>query len=263
MSELKIKKVVIFAGGEGTRLSEKTELTPKPLVPIGNDPVVVHIMRHFYAQGCREFILLVGYRSEQFKQYFRDYGFSGRSVSFSNSLGMNIHGKPREDWTIHVVETGETSDTGRRLALARDFIGEDDFFLTYGDSVSDVDLFALEASHYQNEHLVTMTAVSREERFGIIKTDGISEIKSFSEKSTIVENLINGGFMACNNELLNEVTPDSGDFAYETLTNLAVAGELGFYHHKGFWHAMDTKRDLDKLTELHKSNPKLFGYDSQ
>lgn len=259
MTDPKIKKVVIFAGGEGTRLAEKTELTPKPLVPIGNDPVVVHIMRHFYSQGYKEFILLVGYRSEQFKQYFRDYGFRGRSVSFNNAMGMNVHGVPREDWTVHVVETGESSDTARRLALAKDFIGNDDFFLTYGDSVSDVDLQKLEASHYANPHLVTMTAVSREERFGIIKTDGISKIESFSEKSVAVENLINGGFMVCDNGLLDQVTPESGDFAYETLTNLATIGELGFYHHKGFWHAMDTKRDLDKLTALYKSNPELFG----
>jgi glucose-1-phosphate cytidylyltransferase len=259
MTEPRIKKVVIFAGGEGTRLSEKTGNTPKPLVPIGDDPVVVHIMRHFYSQGYREFILLVGYKSEQFKQYFRDYDFRGRSVTFCSNDGMTIHGKPREDWTVHVVETGESSETGRRLALARDFIGDDDFFLTYGDSVSDVDLSAVEAAHFSSRNIVTMTAVGREERFGIIKTDGVAQIESFSEKANSTENLINGGFMICDNKLLNRVTPESGDYAYETLTKLATDGELGFYRHDGFWHAMDTKRDLDKLTKMYADNPKLFG----
>lgn len=259
MIEPRIKKVVIFAGGEGTRLSEKTELTPKPLVPIGNDPVIVHIMRHFYSQGYKEFILLVGYKSEQFKQYFRDYDFRGRSVSYCSVNGMKIHGAPREDWTVHVVETGETSETGRRLSLAREFIGYDDFFLTYGDSVSDVDLLAVESAHFAGDNLVTMTAVAREERFGIIKTDNISQIESFSEKADAPENLINGGFMACDNKLLEKVTPQSGDYSYEILTKLAVDGHLGFYRHDGFWHAMDTKRDLDKLTKIYKETPELFG----
>jgi glucose-1-phosphate cytidylyltransferase len=258
MTEPRIKKVVIFAGGEGTRLSEKTEATPKPLVPIGNDPVVVHIMRHFYSQGYKEFVLLVGYKSEQFKQYFRDYHFRGRSVTFNANDGMDIHGARQEDWTVHVVETGETSETGRRLALAREFIGDDDFFLTYGDSVSDVDLSAVEAVHFTHNNTVTMTAVGREERFGIIQTEG-DKITTFTEKATKVENLINGGFMACDNKLLDRVTPESGDYAYETLTKLASDGELGFYRHPGFWHAMDTKRDLDKLTKMYADNPKLFG----
>lgn len=259
MTETRIKKVVIFAGGEGTRLSEKTDLTPKPLVPIGNDPVVVHIMRHFYAQGYREFILLVGYKSEQFKQYFRDYSFRGRSVSFNSQDGMAVHGQPRENWTVHIVETGEKSETGRRLSLARDFIGDDDFFLTYGDSVSDVDLLAVEATHYSNDNIVTMTAVSREERFGIIKTDGVAQIESFSEKADAPENLINGGFMACDNKILNRVSSKSGDYSYEILTKLANDNELGFYRHPGFWHAMDTKKDLEKLTQMYADNPELFG----
>lgn len=258
MTEPRIKKVVIFAGGEGTRLAEKTTLTPKPLVPIGNDPVVVHIMRHFYSQGYKEFILLVGYRSEQFKQYFRDYGFRGRSVTFNAHDGMTIHGNPREDWTVHVVETGEKSDTGRRLALAKDFIGDDDFFLTYGDSVSDVDLHAVEATHYVNDNTVTMTGVGREERFGIIDVED-GQITSFVEKASSVENFINGGFMACDNSLLERVTPESGDYAYETLQKLASDGELGLYTHRGFWHAMDTMKDVEKLNKLYTDNPALFG----
>lgn len=254
----KVKKVVIFAGGEGTRLSEMTELTPKPLVQVGNDPIVVHIMRHFYAQGYKEFILLVGYKSEQFKQYFRDYSFRGRSVSFNSQYGMNVHGRPAEDWVVHVVETGETSDTARRLHLAKEFIGDDDFFLTYGDSLSDVNLSEVENAHYSTDHCVTMTAVAREERFGIIKTDGVSRIDSFSEKADAPENLINGGFMVCSNSLLGRVNDDSGDFAYETLTKLASDGKLGFYTHRGFWHAMDTKKDLDKLNSMFAEGSGFF-----
>lgn len=258
MSSNKVQKVVIFAGGEGTRLAEMTETMPKPLVPIGPDPVVIHIMRHFYNQGYREFVLLVGYKSDAFKQYFRYYSFKGRSVSFSSQYGMNIHGRPQEDWTVHVVETGEKTETGARLAMAADFIGEDDFFLTYGDSISDVNLREVESAHYSNESLVTMTAVAREERFGIIKTDGKTKITSFSEKANDPSNFINGGFMVCDNNLLKHVNTDSGDFAHDILTKLAADGELGFYAHCGFWHAMDTKRDLDKLNALYKTNPELF-----
>jgi glucose-1-phosphate cytidylyltransferase len=249
-------KVVIFAGGQGTRLSEMTGLIPKPLVPIGPDPIVVHIMRHFYNQGVKEFILAVGYKSEQFKHYFRDYQFLGRSVSF-NPYGTIVHGKAREDWTVHVVETGEDATTGQRLDAVREYIGDDDFYLTYGDSLSDVNLTAVVAAHNSGDKLVTITAVSRQERFGILSVaDGV--VNSFSEKADGPENLINGGFMVCSNELLKRVSHSAGDFAHETLTKLAEDGALGYYHHRGFWHAMDTKGDMDKLNKLYIDHPDLF-----
>lgn len=257
MNKTRISKAVIFAGGEGTRLAEKTELTPKPLVCVGPDPIIIHIMRHLYSQGIREFIIAVGYKSEQFKEYFQNYSFSGRSVTFT-SLGKRIHGDPREDWTVHVVETGRKSTTGQRLNAVAPFIKDDDFFLTYGDSHSDVDLTEVEKVHYASGKTATITAVSKDERFGVLNVTDDGEVKKFSEKSSDDAALINGGFIACKNSLLESVNENSDDFSYETLTRLADEGEIGYYHHRGFWQAMDTKRDLDKMNKLYVERPELF-----
>lgn len=260
MSEQKIKKVVIFAGGEGTRLSELTGMIPKPLVTIGPDPVIVHIMRHFYRAGYREFIIAVGYMSEEFKCYFRDYGFRKRDVTFTKNSTEIHHSDEVEDWTVHIVETGAKSDTGKRLDAVRNYIGDEPFFLTYGDSVSDVDLATLEATHFARPegNLATITAIAREERFGILRVNDDGAVESFNEKSDSRTELINGGFIACNPEILNEVNSESGDFSYETLTKLAESDRLSYFRHDGFWHAMDTKRDYDKLNALYVTKPELF-----
>lgn len=255
-----INKVVIFAGGQGTRLSEHTEAIPKPLVPIAGDPIVVHLMRSFYKQGFTEFILALGYKSEEFKKYFRDYHFRGKSMSFS-PYGTKIHedNKNCEEWTVHLVETGEKSDTGLRLHRVREYIGDEDFFLTYGDGLSDVDLRAVEAQHFASDHLATITAVPVTERFGILKVDGQGNVEKFAEKSQNSKDLINGGFMACSNELLDSVNSESGDLAYDLLTKLADQGKLGYYLHDGFWKPMDTKKDVDDLNKLYVERPDLFG----
>lgn len=260
MSDQKIKKVVIFAGGEGTRLSELTGLIPKPLVQIGPDPVMVHIMRHFYKAGYKEFIIAVGYMSDEFKRYFRDYGFRKRDITFSKDSTLIHHSDEVEDWTVHIVETGAQSDTGKRLDAVREYIGDEPFFLTYGDSVSNVDLAELEATHFTRpeSNLATITAVNREERFGILKVNNEGAVENFAEKSSNNTELINGGFIVCNNSILDEVHSESGDFSYETLTKLATSNQLSYYHHKGFWHAMDTKRDYDKLNKLFAEKPELF-----
>lgn len=256
----KISKVVIFAGGQGTRLSEHTESIPKPLVPIGGQPIVVHLMRHFYRAGVKEFVLALGYKSEEFKKFFRDYEFYGRSVTFS-PYGMKIHSDNvrTEDWTVHLVETGEASPTGLRLHRVREYLGDEPFFLTYGDGLSDVDLSALERQHSSSDKLATITAVPLQERFGILGVDGKGNVNTFAEKSDNKDSLINGGFMACSPEMLDSVSSDSGDFAYDVLTRLADAGKLGYYHHDGFWKAMDTKKDVDDLNELYVEKPHLFG----
>lgn len=260
MTEQEIKKVVIFAGGEGTRLSELTGLRPKPLVPIGPDPVIVHIMRHFYAAGYREFIIAVGYMSEEFKRYFRDYEFHKRDVTFTMAGNYVHHSDEVEDWTVHVVETGERSDTGKRLDAVRSYIGDEPFFLTYGDSVSDVDLKAVEKLHFSRPegNLATITAVNREERFGILRVNEENGVECFNEKSQNSNELINGGFIACNPGILDEVNSESGDFSYEVLSSLARDNKLSYYRHDGFWHAMDTKRDYDKLNKLYVEKPELF-----
>lgn len=257
----KIDKVVIFAGGKGTRLSELTVDTPKPLVEIGNEPIIVHIMRHFYRHGCREFIIAAGYKSDDFKRYFRDYAFSKASVTFSPQK-MEVHTcTEAEDWTIHVVETGENSTTSQRLDAVRPFIGDDPFFLTYGDSLSDVDLQKVEDAHFSKpDTLATLTAVTKGERFGILKTDGDGIVDRFREKSNTSEQLINGGFIACSSDLLDQVNADSGDFGFETLSELSDQGRLGYHLHDGWWYAMDTKSEKDELEKIFKKRPELFGF---
>ena len=255
----KIDKVVIFAGGKGTRLSELTVDTPKPLVEIGGEPVVVHIMRHFYRYGCREFILATGYKSNDFKRYFRDYSFNNASVSFVNGE-MKIHScKDAEDWTVHIVETGEEATTSQRLDAIRPYVGDESFFLTYGDSLSDVDLEKLTKVHHENGTAATLTAVTKGERFGILNIDGEGVVTKFREKATASEQLINGGFIACSNRLLDWVDADSGDFGFETLASLSDAGELGYHRHDGWWFAMDTKSEKDELEKIYVERPELFG----
>lgn len=261
MTENKIKKVVIFAGGEGTRLAELTEKTPKPLVNIGPDPVIVHIMRHFYRAGYREFVLAVGYKSIEFKRYFRDYVLAKRDVTFTKNDIQIKDSNDVEDWIVHVVETGEKSTTAQRLNSVAPYIDGEPFFLTYGDTVSDVDLKKLEKVHFSRPegNLATLTAVNIEERFGILKLNKeTGAVDKFSEKSSDKENMINGGFIACNPELLNEVNENSGDFSHEILNRLGDENKLSFYRHDGFWNAMDTKRDNDKLNKLYVTNPELF-----
>lgn len=255
----RINKVVIFAGGKGTRMSELTHTTPKPLVPVGGDPIVLHIMRHFYRQGYKEFILALGYRSLNFKQFFRDYILRDRDVSFSDGT-MRVHGEHKEDWTVHLVETGLESTTGQRLHAVREYIGDDDFFLTYGDSISDVNFHEVEQEHYgNNQTLVTLTAVTKGEKFGILEVDETGAVTKFSEKSADSKQLINGGYMACSNNLLDLVDDNSGDFSFDTLSKLSKNHQLGYYEHTGVWKAMDSKRDHDEMCKLFKEMPELFG----
>lgn len=258
MSESKIKKVVIFAGGKGTRLAEQTKTVPKPLVQIGPDPILVHIMRHFYRAGYREFILAVGYMSDEFKRYFRDYALSKRDVIFTK-YGMQVQDSDDiEDWVVRVVETGENSSTGQRLHKIRNHICKGEtFFLTYGDSISDVDLKKIEQRHFEGDNTVTVTAVNHSERFGILRVEG-DKIVNFSEKSSGSTEYINGGFIACDYSIFDEVSEDSGDLSFEVLTNLAKEGRMGYHHHNGFWHAMDTQKDVDDLNKLYDEGSHIF-----
>lgn len=259
MAENKIKKVVIFAGGQGTRLAEQTKKIPKPLVPVGPDPVMVHIMRHFYRAGYREFIIAVGYMSDEFKRYFRDYSLSKRDVVFTK-YGMQVQDDDDvEDWIVRVVETGENATTGQRLNRIKKYIcpGES-FFLTYGDSLSDVDLHKVEEIHRTSTNTVTVTAINHTERFGILRVEG-SSVTNFSEKSSGQVELINGGFIACDYDIFEWVSEDTGDLSFEVLSTLATEGSMGYHHHNGFWHAMDTQKDVDDLNTIYRERPELFG----
>lgn len=251
--------VVIFAGGEGTRLSEVTESIPKPLVPINGEPIVVHIMRAFYSQGFRRFILAAGYKSEKIKTFFRDYSFYRKNVFFTNGK-MSVSG-PSEDWSVSVIETGVKTPTGERLRLLKHYLDHDKpFVITYGDSVSDVRMSEVYSAHTSDSnHILTVTAVAKDERFGIIQGQN-GHVDSFSEKSNKTQELINGGFMIAEPTVLSYLRKDEGDFSHDVMTRIASAGKMGFYHHTGFWRPCDTKRDLDQLNEIYRVTPERFGY---
>lgn len=251
-------KVVIFAGGAGTRLSELTGEVPKPMVEIGGTPIVVHIMRHFYAAGYRDFILAVGYMSEQFKRWFMEHPYRGRDMVFT-SRGQEVLGPENEDWSVSIVETGLDASTAQRLHRVKEYLNDAPFFLTYGDCVSNVDLEEIYKKHRLNDDLITITAVPKDERYGLLKVDGQGGVKEFSEKTSQKEELINGGFMLCSPEVLEWVDDNSGDFSHETLTRIAAAGRMGYHLHDGFWRPCDTKRDFDLLNKLWSESPELFG----
>lgn len=261
MGENKIKKVIIFAGGKGTRLAEQTSLIPKPLIHVGDVPVIVQVMRHFYRSGYREFIIAVGYKSNEFKKYFLDYALTNRDVIFTKYGTHVVDSDEAEDWTVRIIETGLNSTTSQRLHAVKGYINEGEpFFLTYGDSVSNVDLSKVEETHFKHdEHIVTITAVNRSERFGILRVNGDDKVESFSEKSTNVKELINGGFIACDYELFDKVSETSGDLSHDILNVIADEGQMGYHYHSGFWHAMDTQKDVDDLNKLVETNPEFFG----
>lgn len=262
MTENKIKKVVIFAGGKGTRMSELTEELPKPLVTVGGEPILVHIMRHFYSQGYKEFIIATGYKGDYFKKYFRDYLFLGRNVTFTkDEMSIDFDCNEKEDWTVHIVDTGEEAETAQRLHRVREYIGKEDFFLTYGDSMSDVNLHEVEEVHFRKKDegkLATITAIAKGEKFGILDLAEDNNVTKFREKAVSKKQYINGGFIACSNELLDEVSENSGDFSFETLSNLSDQGRLSYYIHEGFWRAMDSKKDRDDMEKVFKESPELF-----
>lgn len=255
----RIKKVVIFAGGKGTRLGDVTKVTPKPLINIGPDPIIVHIMRHFYNAGYKEFIIATGHLSDEFKKYFRDYGFKNRNVIFTK-YGHHIEDNDdAEDWKITIVETGKESSTGQRLAFVKKYLDENEpFFLTYGDTVSDVDLDEVETKHLESDNIITLTLARKYERFGVVEVDGKGKVKAFREKNESDASFINGGFIACDYSLFDEVNENTGDFSFEILSKLPEKDKVGYHVHEGFWSPMDTKQDYDKLNELYENNSNLF-----
>lgn len=257
----KITKAFILAGGRGTRLSEQTDSIPKPLVQIGGEPVLLHVMRTFYRAGVREFYLLVGYKSLEFKRFFRDYMMDKRNITFTKYGHQVDSSKEIEDWTVHIVETGESTSTGGRVNHIRNYVDEGEpFFLTYGDSVSDVDVRAVETLHFgqSDKNVVTITAVPLKERFGVLRTNGDNLVEKFSEKSDSEKQLINGGFIACNHNLLDEINDKTGDLSFEIFTRLANEGKMSYYNHPGFWHAMDTQKDVEDLNRLFVEHPEYF-----
>ena len=245
-------KVVILAGGLGTRLSEETKLIPKPMVEIGGKPILWHIMKTYSSYGFNEFIILTGYKSHIIKEYFVNYynRYSDITVDMLNN-SVEIHKIKTEPWKVTLLYTGQDTMTGGRIKKATDYIGNERFMLTYGDGVADVDINALIKSHETSGKTVTMTAVQPSGRFGalVIKDENI--ITSFKEKPKGDESWINGGFFVCEPKVFDYI-PDEDDVIFEQrpLERLAEVGELNAFKHNGFWRPMDTLKDKNDLTEM-------------
>jgi glucose-1-phosphate cytidylyltransferase len=243
-------KVVILAGGQGTRLSEETEVRPKPMVEIGNRPILWHIMKHYAASGFTEFVIALGYKGEDIKRFFVDFMSLTGDLTVRLDAGVVEHHDPERDaWTVHLVDTGADTGTGGRVARVAAWIGDEPFMLTYGDGVSDVDLEALLAFHRSSGKLATVTAVRPPSRFGGLAF-GPGDTVSFTEKPQVGEGWINGGFMVFEPEVFRYLQGDGTSLEADALTRLAADRQLMAWRHEGFWQCMDTLRELRLLEGL-------------
>jgi glucose-1-phosphate cytidylyltransferase len=243
-------KVLLLAGGFGTRLSEETEIRPKPMAEIGGRPILWHIMKVYSHYGFNDFVILLGYKGYFIKEYFANYFLHQSDVTIDLSTNaMKVHNNTSEPWKVTLLETGQDTMTGGRIKRAKDYIGQEPFLLTYGDGVADIDLGKLVGFHQKNGKLVTMTAVQPEGRFGALETTG-NRVDSFLEKPKGDGAWINGGFFVCQPEVLDYISNDDTVFEQEPLQNLAKEGQLLHYRHDGFWKCMDTLRDKKVLNEM-------------
>jgi glucose-1-phosphate cytidylyltransferase len=240
-------KVVILCGGLGTRLREETDVRPKAMVEIGGRPILWHIMKGYAHQGFAEFVIALGYKGEAIKRYFLDYHALSRDTTVSLASGeVTVHDGVREDWTVHLVDTGLDTQTGGRLKRLASWLERDTFMLTYGDGVADVDLQDLLRFHRSRARLATVTAVRPPARFGELVLDG-DIVTRFTEKPQVGEGWINGGFLVCEPGVLEYLQGDADSFEWAGLERLAADDQLAAYRHVGFWQCMDTLRDLRTL----------------
>jgi glucose-1-phosphate cytidylyltransferase len=248
--------VVILAGGLGTRLKEETEFRPKPMVEIGNKPILWHIMKIYAYYGFKEFIICLGYKGEMIKEYFLNYAAMNNdfTVNLNDKRNIKYHTDHLEnDWKVTLVNTGEGSQTGARVKKIENYINEDTFMLTYGDGVANVDIRKLVDFHLSQGRIGTITAVHPSSRFGELIIEG-KRAKEFNEKSQTTEGFINGGFFVFNKSFLNYLSSDPMCILEKKpLEKLAQEEQLAVYKHEGFWQCMDTQRELNLLNTLWKN----------
>ncbi|MBO9313799.1 MAG: glucose-1-phosphate cytidylyltransferase [Chloroflexus sp.] len=248
-------KAVILAGGYGTRISEESAIRPKPMVEIGNRPILWHIMKIYSAHGINEFIICCGYKGHMIKEYFANYYLHHADVTFDmRENRMTVHYTKIEPWQVTLVDTGENTMTGGRIKRIQPYVGNETFCLTYGDGVSDVDIRALIAYHREQGVTVTLTAVQPPGRFGAFSlSEGQTLIESFKEKPKGDGAYINGGFFVVEPAAFDLIAGDETVWEREPLEQLAQRGQLAAYRHHGFWHPMDTLRDKNYLEGLWQS----------
>jgi glucose-1-phosphate cytidylyltransferase len=246
-------KVVILAGGLGTRLAEETEVKPKPMIEIGNRPIIWHIMKHYAHFGFNEFYVALGYKGDVIKRYFLDYYQLDSNLTIDLSQGIvQMRKREREDWHVHLIDTGLETNTGGRVRELRPWLGDEPFLLTYGDGVCNLDLNVLIQFHRAHERIATITAVRPPARFGGLVFNG-DLVQEFTEKPQIGEGWINGGFMVLEPAIFNYLENDHTSLESHALETLAAEQQLVAYRHAGFWQCMDTLRDK-RLLESYWQN---------
>jgi glucose-1-phosphate cytidylyltransferase len=247
-------KVVILAGGFGTRITEESHLKPKPMIEIGEQPILWHIMKYYSSFGFHDFIICLGYKQYVVKEYFADYYLHNSDVTFDLlNNGMEVHSNFSEPWKVTLVDTGLNTMTGGRVLRIRKYTDNEPFMLTYGDGVSNVDLKALLSFHQAHGKIATITTVNIGQAKGILDVGKDGKVNSFREKEDSDGTLINGGFMVFNQGIFDYLKDDTTVLEKEPLRSLAENGELMSFNHKGFWQCMDTQREKKKLEELWES----------
>lgn len=245
-------KVVILAGGFGTRISEESHLKPKPMIEIGEKPILWHIMKYYSYYGHNEFIICCGYKQHVIKEWFADYYLHNSDITFDFTRGneMTVHNNIAEPWKVTLIDTGLHTMTGGRIKRIATYVGEEDFMMTYGDGVSDIPLNKLVEFHERHGKIATISTVHTTQRFGVIDIDDDGTISSFREKAKIDSSAINGGFMVLSPRIFNYIEGDQTVFEKEPLEKLAEEKQLMAFKHNGFWQCMDTQRDKMRLEQL-------------
>ena len=246
-------KVILLAGGYGTRFSEESQFKPKPMIEIGGFPILWHIMKEYSYYGFNDFIICAGYKQHMIKKWFADYFLHKSDMTFDFTGGREeiiIHDQRCEPWRVTVVDTGLNTMTGGRIKRIQPFIGNNPFMMTYGDGVCDVDLQALLSFHQSHGRIATLTAVIQEQQKGVLNIGGDNAVKSFREKNLSDGAPINAGYMVLNPEIFDYIDGDETVFEREPLERLAGEGQLMSYLHKGFWQCMDNKREKDLLERM-------------
>lgn len=248
-------KVVILAGGLGTRLSEETDLKPKPMVEIGGKPILWHIMKIYSAHGVNNFVVCLGYKGYVIKEYFANYFLHMSDVTFCmKDNSMKVHQNNVEPWTVTLVDTGDNTKTGGRLRRVRDYVKDEEAFcFTYGDGVGNVDISALIAFHRQHGRQATLTATRPPGRYGALKFESQDFVEQFQEKPEGDGSWINGGFFVLDPAVIDRIADDQSSWEGECLAGLAQDRQLGAFRHSGFWQPMDTLREKNILNELWNS----------
>lgn len=247
-------KVVILAGGLGTRISEESHLKPKPMIEIGGRPILWHIMKYYSQFGFHEFIICLGYKQYVVKEFFADYFLHTSDVTFDLANNrMEVHNNYSEPWKVTLVDTGLNTMTGGRVKRIKEYTEEEPFMLTYGDGVCDVDLNELLKFHQEHGKIATITTVNIGQMKGVLDIGEDNTIQSFREKEDHDGSLINGGFMVLNPDVFHYLKDDTTVFEKEPMQMLAEAGQLKSFRHSGYWQCMDTQREMQKLEELWQS----------